>query len=282
MNFLSPPSRGAGRPGFLIPVFFLLLCLPLSSQELYRGTLPLSLAGFYTALPTCPSASANQAALGWSDENLLSLQQWQPFIIKEISVSGLSAVFHLFPGRGSVAFNTFGMPGYHRSALWLSYGMRLGSGCSAGIGFRTQLVSVKGDLTYKWQTSVSGGILVKINDRLIAGAHLTDPLYVPANKTPLSGPPTELAAGLDLESTPGLHLYLQLSYSTYRQGILILATTWQANERLAFHAGYSTLAHTCSLGTTCTQRNWEICVAVPWIPGTGLSPSLRLTRTLKK
>jgi len=280
MNFLSPLLRGAGRPGLLIPVFFLLLSWKATAQELYRGTLPLCLGGVYTVLPGEPSPSANQASLGWTLEAAASLQHWRPFVIKDLGVSGLSTVFRLSPGWGGVAFNSFGIPGYHRSALWLAYGMMLGENCSAGIGFRSQLVSVPGELCYQWQLTVSGGVMLQINDKLMAGAHLTDPLYVPAFETTLTSLPSCMAIGLAYEPDPGLLLYLQTSYSSYRKTGLDLALSWQLDERLTIHSGFSYRDKMISAGLSIKMTNWSILLAVPWLPGCGLSPSLQLTRKL--
>ncbi len=278
MYWPTPFQRGAGRPGVIVPVFFLLLCSPCSSQEIFRGTEALSLGGNYTIL-TVPAPGANQAILGLQEQGSLSISAWQPFIIPGIQVAGLNAVFRLAPGYLGLALNSWGIKAYHRSALWLAYGMRLGQNLCAGIGFRTDLVSANGELAYQWRVSVSGGLIWQIDKSLTAGLHLSDPLSVARFNTPLVNLPSTLGLGLTYVLTPGLHLFFQYSYSGQTGSRLSIGSSWQVNESIVLQAGWSANPLTPAFGAGFSLQAWKIRFALPWVTGRGISPSVTLTRT---
>jgi len=278
MTFLSLLLRSAGRPGYIIPVFFLLLSPQISAQEILPGPLSASLGGCYASLTADPLPSGNQASLGWLEGTSLSITHWQPFIIPEVSVSGLSASFHLFPGYLGISLNSWGIPGYHRTALWLSYGMMLGKNVSAGIGFRSGLISTAYGFFYQWQVSVSGGLIIRLNDKLTVGAHICDPFSVTAFKTPMTGLSSMISGGISYLLTSGLTLYLQASYSSAQKAGISLGTLWQVSQLIAFQAGYRSTPQTHSFGVTISPGKWIFQLAVPWVGGKGISPSAGITK----
>ncbi len=278
MYWPTPFQRGAGRPGVIIPIYFLLLCSPCSSQEIFRGTEALSLGGHYTILPA-PAPGANQAILGLQEQGSLSLSAWQPFIIPGIQVAGLNTVFRLAPGYLGLALTSWGMKAYHRSAIWLTYGMKLGQNLSAGIAFRSDLVSANGELAYRWRVSVSGGLIWQISNSLTAGLHLSDPLSVANFQTPLAPLPSMLSLGTTYIPTPGLRLFLQYACSSYSGNRLSLGCSWQLNESIALRTGWSSNPLTSSFGAGFCLQAWMIQFALPWVTGRGISPSVTMTRT---
>ncbi|MFZ5941513.1 MAG: hypothetical protein ACOYXB_13150 [Bacteroidota bacterium] len=279
MNVLSPLCRGAGRPGKFIPVFFLLFCTTVYPQEIFRGAVPLSLGGCYVTESRGAWAGGNEGSLGFTPHPSLAMEHWQPFIVADVSVSGVSGTAKLPPGFLGLSLQTWGITGYHRTALQAAYGMKLGEDFSAGVGFRCDLVSAAGELAYQWRLAVSLGVLYRAGEKLTLGAHLSDPLSVSGSRSPLSALPSSLALGLNWATTPGLLLCMQLSYGTVPGLRLSLGTEWQVSERIRLRAGYGSNPSTPSMGLSVGYGKWELQLALPWITGLGLSPAAGLTRT---
>ena len=173
---ISPQKWNLKRPGLLIPVFFLCL-IPVSAQLPWPKASVAACGGCFVARSGYTNAMYNQAGLGWISKNSISLQHSLPFIISGLGISSVSGQIQVGEGAFGAAFSTFGIRGLNTSSAWVSYGMKLHPGITAGMGIHLWNYSIPEQVIFHPGFSCALGIQARINEKLVIGGHLLHPVY---------------------------------------------------------------------------------------------------------
>lgn len=270
---MIPPQKWMKkRPGLVIPVFFLSL-FPVWGQQLWHESTAASLGGTYVTRSGYFNARHNQAGLGWIVQHSFSLQHTRPFVIKELGISSLSAQIRTNRGALGTAISSFGINGLRHSSIWISYGLKLSSRISGGLGIHLWNSSIPEQILYQPGISCALGILAKVNESLAIGAHIRHPV---SWSTSLTGNRRELM----LISTGWSYTFFQTT--TFYSEILVMPKNHiqvghgielKLNKQVIMMMGMQNRPFSISGGISLSFNHWSLHVAFEYLIDTGGSPS---------
>ena len=228
------------RPGALIPVFFLLACIPSFSQWLPPDGQSAGIAGCYTSLSGITSIEGNQAGMGWNEHPILALEYVMPFTVKELGYSSLSAVFPASHGSMGGKLISGGMQGYRDHSIWISYGLKIGSQCTAGIGIHTNVISTSGRFFHRIRSGCTGGIQLRISERFMIGGQVRYPVQYNSSGSPYSKLKSAVSLGASLEIHQGSYMHADMFLTEFNSYAFSAGFHSDIRDRLRFLAGFKT------------------------------------------
>ena len=273
-----PSSGWRKRPGILIPVFFLcLLQGPLFGQKLWPGAASAALGGSRVCLQGYWCASQNQAGLGFLETSSISLQHSMPYLLSELGISSLSLQFSSPAGALGIAFSTLGLKGFRQSSLWLSYGLKLNTSLSAGLGIHFWFTSVPEQVFATPGVSFALGLLLQINGQWMLGARLLHPAgwYSATELSRLKQGTIE--AGISYTFFGMARILAELQFNTLNQLQLRSGMEWNLNRTVLLRIGFCDRPATFSGGIGLHYPRWIADISFQYGTAYGLSPYTSLT-----
>jgi len=266
------------RPGILIPVFFLsLVHATVASQVQWPEAASAALGGSFVCTQGYMCASQNQAGLGFIEQSSVSLQHALPYLIKELGISSFSGQFSSGSGALGLALFTQGLQGFRQSSLWLSYGLRLHSNLSAGMGIHLWNSTITEQLIYAPGISFALGLQIKINEQWILGTRLFHPTAW-SSQTDLSKDQLmTIEAGFSYSFFRVAQIYSELHIKPETSLILCSGLEWILNQQIRLRTGICSQPFTFSWGISLGFTKWVAEFAFQYRTDTGLSPLTSLT-----
>jgi len=273
----SPRRWMLRRPGMLIPVFFLSSSVA-AGQFPAREATVVSLGGSFTNASGFSSAAGNQAGLGWIDGPSLSLHQSLPLLTGGLTFSSICIQSATTSGGIGAHLSTLGIPGLNQSSLWVSSGVMLFPGVSAGAGLNVRLTSTGDRFFHRPGIGCALGIQVRIGEDLMIGGHIRHP----AAWTPeTSGPAVD-----HMMISSGVSCIFFRNHTYYTEFHLMPGTGLQIcqgirsiiGDRVGISFGFHN--HPCSFtgGLDWDPGNWTIQFAYEFMPDNGPTPHITLAR----
>ena len=261
------------RPGFFIPVFFLLPAwLELPAQTSWSETSSSALGGAYVTLEGFSSAALNQACLGPGEQNSICLQHCRPYLLKEIGQSSLSAQF--FTGTGTLGFalSTQGIQGLRQSSLWLSYGMKLHPDVHAGMGIHVWNSSLTENWRYHYGISFAAGIRIKVHPSWVLACHVANPAsWTSLDRLNLSSG-MSLAAGFSYSFLEAGVIFSEIHVKAIYGLSLVQAIKWPFGKGITLSMGVASNPLTFSWGMAIKLKPWSLLFAFQYRSHSGTVP----------
>jgi len=273
---IAPQKWILKRPGIIIPVFFLSL-VTVSGQISWQGTYVNSLGDTFVTQQGYCSTIHNQAGLGYIERHSISLQHSRPFIMNDLGISSLCAQSRTEGGALGISFSTHGITGLRYTSAWISYGMSLHHGITAGIGLHFWNSSITEQMLYKPGISCAMGIQAKINDRLVIGAHLFHPVGWYTDIPEIRSGQLIISSGCSYTFFKMVTYYCDLQFmSEYRikscHGLKL-----KFKEQLEILFGMHNRPFSISGGITIFHTNWILQAAFEYMMDSGHIPSSSLS-----
>lgn len=263
-------------PGLLIPVFFLSSC-PVSGQINRQETNVIACGGAFVSRSGYINANSNQAGLGWINSRSVSIQHTRPFIAADLGISSLSV--QLTTGQGAFGANLtcYGIKGLYNTSGWLSYGMRLYPGITAGAGLHFWFSTIQSGFIYHPGISCGLGIQARINEQLVIGGHVLNPTGWSSDHPYRENPRMVLSAGCSYSffNVATYHTHLQMSSG--HQLRMSHGIELTISDILILLLGMHNLPYAASMGIEIETSAWNIQIAAEYLFDTGSIPSSALT-----
>jgi len=268
-----PPWWSFGRPGIIIPVFFLSFfsgrCqVPAPSARVS------ALGGSFASQVLCCGGKYNQAGLARYENTGISLYHAQPFAGSGLYAIGFAGVISAADGAIGMALDHMGFPGLHHHDLWLSYGLRVHKEVMVGAGIHLHH-SYAHEPGHSLGLGFALGVQWEITQELQTGIHLNYPRVWPTSH-PHRDNALCLTAGLSYAFFGSASLHADLSFSSlerfrWSQGLEI-----PLHKRIHLLLGCHTNPSSLSTGIEVHADQWDICVSAAQIHQLGWSPSCTL------
>ncbi|MEN8229924.1 MAG: hypothetical protein ABFS38_17320 [Bacteroidota bacterium] len=273
---ISPQKWILKRPGIVIPVFFLSLT-PVSGQIQWKEAAVAALGNSFVTRPGLCNASHNQAGLGWIDRNSLSLQHSRPFILKELGISSLCAQIHAGEGTFGTTLSTYGITGLRETSAWISYGMKLHPGITAGLGIHFWCSTIPEQLLYHIGFSFAAGIQAKVNDQLFIGAHVLHPAGWNAITPGMRLDRMVISAGFSYTFFQTVSYYSDLRILSENHIQSCHGIELKLSERIEFLLGMHNHPFSISWGVAFLLDNWTLHAAFEYLIDSGSTPFSSIT-----
>jgi len=273
---IHPQKWMMKRPGLLIPVFFFYL-IPVSGQPFWQESAVSALGGTFVTHQGYFNGRHNQAGLGWIEQHSFSVEHNRPFAMKELGISSMSSQVRAGNGAFGATLSSFGITGLRYTSAWISYGMKLSPGISCGLGVHFWNASIPERIFYHPGISCALGIQMRMNERLVIGAHVMHPVSWSAN---LPGPRRQIM----LISTGWSYTFFRTS--TFYSEIHIMPQNYlqlshgievKFNDRFGLMMGLHNQPFSVSGGIALTLSQWLFHLAFEYVTDTGSSPSSSFT-----
>lgn len=265
-----------GRPGFLIPVFFLSWCQ--AGAQLYQyEARTLALGQCYVSSAGLASAALNQAGLGRMAESSSSLHHFRPFITPQLDMISLSVQASLNRGGPGFALTSMGIAGMRQSSAWISYGLKLHPRLCAGVGLHFQFTSIPGEALFHPALGFALGLQFLVSEELILGAHINQASAWSETMPGSSKEPLMICTGLSYAFFKTATFYTEFHITArapvqWCNGIAIDITDY-----LQIFLGMNNRPWSLSSGLSLKYRSWGITLAAVCNMDTGISPSTSLS-----
>ena len=265
------------RPGWMIPVFFLLsVQVSLSSQDIWQETSTAALGGAFVSRAGVACAALNQAGLGWREHHSLGLQHSRPYLLRDLGRSSLSGEFLAGGGALGVLLSTLGIRGLRQTSLWFSYGMKLNKDISAGLGIHLWNSSLPDQIFNAPGMGLALGIQARIQSQWTIGAHVLHPASWSSLSLPNAAPGMILSAGFSYTFLESATLFSEIR-AFHRQGIILVeGLEWHLNTRVSMRVGFSNKPTAFSWGISLLFRPWTIQFAFQYLGHSGMIPHTSL------
>lgn len=143
------------------------------------------------------SVNNNQAGLGFSESSGVGFYYDNHFLINELSLSQLSAVFKTKKGGFGLNVSYFGYGLYNEKKIGLAYGMKLGKRFALGVQMDYLHTFIAENYGSKSMFTFEIGLMTKITDELTLGAHVYNPIRTQISSYNDERIPTILKLGLN-------------------------------------------------------------------------------------
>ena len=265
------------RPGWMIPVFFLLsVQVSLSSQDIWQEASTAALGGAFVSRAGNACAGLNQAGLGWREHHSLGLHHSRPYLLKDLGRSSLYGEFLAGGGALGVLLSTRGIKGLRQTSLWFSYGMKLTPDISAGLGIHLWNSSLPDQIFNASGMGLALGIQARILPHWTLGAHVLHPASWSSTSLPIAAPGMILSAGFSYTFLESATLFSEIR-AFHRQGIILVeGLEWNLNTRVSMRVGFSNKPTTFSWGISLLFRPWTIQFAFQYLGHSGMIPHTSL------
>lgn len=273
---ISPRMWMLKRPGTAVPVFFLCL-LPVWGQIHWQEAETAARGGAFAASRGNFNSRNNQAGLGWIESHSLSLHHSRPFILKELGISSLSAQLHTGKGALGTTFTSFGIPGLRVTSVWISYGMQLHPGITAGLGIHGWTYSTGENRLFTPGISCALGIQGMIGERMLTGIHILHPVGWEARSTGVSQQPMVLTAGFAYTLFHVITFYTDLQMTPDSPLKSCHGLELSLEEQIQVQLGMHNRPFAVSGGITLTRTSWTFSTAFEYMLDSGGTPSTSLT-----
>ncbi len=275
---IFPPLWILKRPGLLIPVFFLLHIHPcVSGQDNWPEASTAALGGAYVTRAGFSCAGLNQAGLGVAEQHSVTMQHSRPYLLRELGQSSLSGQFVTGNGALGIEMATQGIKGLRQTSLWLSCGLKLHPGVTAGMGIHLWNSSIEEQPLYATGISFALGIRAMINQQWIVGAHVLHPASWSSLSLPSSSPRMAIAAGFSYTFLKTATIYSEVHIKPRYGIILVEGVEWHLNRRVSMSTGFSNKPFTFSWGISLLHARWSIIFAFQYRTTSGTVPFTSLT-----
>jgi len=275
---ISPPGWMLKRPGILIPVFFLsLVHTTVSSQVQWPGTASAALGGASVCMQGYMCTSQNPAGLGFIEQSSVSIQHGRPYLLKELGISSFSGQFSSGKGALGIALSTLGLSGFRQSSLWLSYGLKLHSDISAGVGIHLWNSTITEQLIYAPGISFALGLQVRIQEQWKLGARLFHPAVWSSQTEQSKEQLMAIEAGFSYSFFKVAWLYSELHITPGASLILCGGIEWILKQQTRLRAGICSRPFTFSWGISLRFTKWIVDFSFQYRTDTGLSPLTSMT-----
>jgi len=275
---ISPPGWMCKRPGILIPVFFLcLIHRPVASQVQWSDAASAALGGSIVCMQGYMCTSQNQAGLGFIEQSSVSIQHGRPYMLKELGISSMAGQFISGKGALGIALSTLGLNGFRQSSLWLSYGLRLHSNISAGVGIHLWNSSISELLIYAPGISFSLGLQLRIQEQWELGARLFHPAAWSSQADLSEDQLMRIDAGFSYSFFRVARLYAELHIKPGAGIILISGIEWILKQQTTLRTGICSQPFTFTWGISLRLTRWVADFSFQYRADTGLSPLTSLT-----
>ena len=275
---ISPRKWILKRPGIFIPVFFLALVHTKGSGQVqWQEAASAALGGCFLTLQGYSCANQNPAGLGFIEQSSISLQHSRPYLIKELGSSSISGQFISGTGAFGMALATQGLRGFRQSSLWFSYGLKLHTGLSAGVGIHLWNSTLPEQLIYAPGCSFALGLQIHINEQWKLGARLFHPAGWNAYPDRPFQKQMALAAGCSFSFLQAGIFYMEL-HAKPEEGILLCGgLEWSLSRNTLLRTGICTKPFIFSWGISLNFTRWIIDFSFLYRTESGLSPYTSLT-----
>lgn len=264
------------RPGLMIPVFFLSL-FPVSGQLSWPEASVAACGGCFVARSGYTVARYNQAGLGWIDQNSISLQHSLPFIISGLSISSISGQIQVGEGAFGATFSKFGIRGLSSSSAWISYGMKLHPGITAGMGIHLWTHSIPEQVIFHPGFSCAIGIQAKINEKLFIGGHILHPVYWTANEYSQQVQFMVISVGCAYTFFQSTTFHSDLHVMSGKKIQMCHGIVLENQESIKILLGMHNMPMAISGGIELVHLHWTIHISFEYMIDSGSTPSSSLS-----
>ncbi len=247
------------RPGWMIPVFFLLPAqLSVSGQHDWHESGSAALGGAFVTREGYSCAGWNQACLGAIEQHSLSLQHSRPYLLKELGQSSLSGQFTTGNGALGLYLSSHGIKGLRQSSFWLSYGMKLHPNVAAGMGIHLWNSSMAEHLFHASGISFAMGIRARINPQWVLGAHIKHPASWNSRAPAYTHTSMSLATGFSYTFLKSAIIYSEIHIIPPRGISLVEAIEWPLGKGFIMSAGFSSKPISLCWGISLSHSHWRL------------------------
>lgn len=264
------------RPGFLIPVFFLSFC-QVSGQFYQHDAKTLALGQCYVSRTGLASAALNQAGLGRMAESSASLHHLRPFITPELDRVSVSAQISMENGGPGFVLSSIGIAGLRQSSAWLSYGLKLHTRLSAGVGLHLCFTSIPEDFMFHSEAGFALGFQFMFSEELILGAHLEHPAAWTDTRPESTEDRMIICTGFSYEFFKTTRVYSEFHINTGEPVQWCMGLAAGVAKSLEMYFGINTRPWSLSTGFSINFRNWSFILSAVSLMDTGISPSTSLS-----
>jgi hypothetical protein len=260
------------RPGLFFPVFFLsLFTMQVSGQLLWQESAVAALGSAYVTRPGYFTAGHNQAGLGWIENHSLSIQHSRPFIVKEFGISSLSAQMKINNGAFGATLSTYGLEGLRQTSSWLSLGIRLHPGITAGLGIHLWTWSIPEQILHHPGISFALGIQARISEHLMMGAHILHPLAWTAAET-LRQKWMTISVGLSYTFFGMATWYSEFHVLSEERVQLCNGLEWKIGDGISLFMGIHNGPFVYAAGIHVENARWSVQFAFQYVTDSGSIP----------
>jgi len=221
----------------------------------------------------------NQAALAWTEDISVGIGYNNRFLMSELSDRYIMAAIPVNDEGGVFSFNVnqYGFSSYSLTKGGLAYSRFFGPNFTAALQFDVFQFNL-GDEFYGNHTAFTfeGGFQYKINEKLMVGTHLFNPVEVELSSYGNERIPPSLAFGFAMKLTEGAMFNVDVVKEMYHPAALRTGFSYLIMNTLAVRGGMQTAPFSISGGAGLKLKNAEVDLSTSYHQILGISPAISL------
>ncbi|MEX0987996.1 MAG: hypothetical protein WD052_11015 [Bacteroidales bacterium] len=273
-----PRSRWAkGRPGIMIPVFFLSIFCNTTGQGYFPDARSMALGNVSSISGSDGQHAQNPASLGNKESNYFAAGHIRPFLLKEIGVTSLEGILQASPGAFLVKISNYGITGYRIFQSDLVFGMNFSDKLSAGVSFSYYNTFTQDKWNYLWAVGPGAGLQYKLSAATALAVHLKNP--VSFGNYSSFGPllPSYISTGISHKVYSNTILLTEITYFAPDQLQFKTGIIYVADPSTFLRGGYHNNPHTLSFGSGHHFGNMVVDFALTLSSIPGITPAITLS-----
>ncbi len=267
-------------------LLFLVFCI--AYQGVFSGNDNVSFGGRSAGMGTASvmlndfwSASNNQAGLAGFKTPMAGLYYENRFLVKELSLKGLSFALPTKSGTLGVNYSYFGYNLYNQSKVGLAYAMPFGKNFAVGV--QLDWLSLHLGETYGTKNALTFeiGMLGNLSEHLKAGFHISNPTATKLSDYQNEKIPTVMNAGLAYDFSGKALLCVEAEKNVYEKMNIKAGVEYHFIPKAYLRAGISTEPSLVTFGLGYEFKNFLIDIAGSVHQQLGFSPQFSLVYQFK-
>ncbi|MDZ4844662.1 MAG: hypothetical protein SH857_03830 [Chitinophagales bacterium] len=236
-----------------------------------------ALGNHTSAISDVFSVSNNQAGIGFLKKYTFGISAKNKFLVKELSLMDAAAVLPTKTGVFGLGVHYSGTSLFSESKIGIAFAKSFGDRFSFGLqfdylNFRISEYGSKNLFTFE-----AGVQYFLVPEKLLAGAHINNPLRLTLDEETDEKLPTVMRFGLNYSPSKKVSVLAEVEKDLDYAPVFKAGVEYRVVEKLALRGGFNANPFQAAFGIGLYLKNLTIDAASLFHPQLGVSPHLSLT-----
>lgn len=228
------------------------------------------------------SLQNNQAGLGFQDKLKAGVYYENRFLLEELGFKIAGLLVPTNSGTFGLILNHFGFHSYSESKVGLAYGKAFGEKVAIGIQLDYLNTHLGGEFGSTSQVTFEAGLLAKLTEKTVFGAHIFNPLQKKLTKAYNQRSPASFRFGLAYHYTDQLLVTAEAEKNSQRPVNLKAGLEYFIIEKFVIRIGFGSKPAQLSFGSGIYLKRIKIDISSSFHQVLGFSPQVSIIFRISK